>query len=138
MGKNSSPTNRKRKVGLVMISKLREGLASLLLDASLLASEATEIVETSATYLTDAVNNNLLDERRVHGEDTLYADAARDLANGEAFVNALALDLDNNTLVDLNTLFVTLFDFVGNRDSVARFESGQLDARLESVLSNLD
>ncbi len=114
------------------------GLAPLLLDACFLASEATEIVEASAANLADAINNYLLDERRVHREDTLNTDAARDLADGESLTCALTLDLDDDTLVDLNTLLVTLLNLVGDRNGVTRLESWQLDAGLKSVLSNFD
>lgn len=116
----------------------RRSLAPLLLDARLLAREATEVVEASAANLTDAVNDDLVDERRVHREDTLYANAAGNLADGKALAYALTLDLDDDTLEDLNTLLVTLLDLVGDGNCVTRLEGGQLDAGLESVLSNFD
>lgn len=93
-------------------------LTPLLLDASLLARKSAEIVETCAANLADTVDDNLLDERRVHWEDTLNTDAARDLADSETLASALTLDLDDDTLVDLNTLLVTLLNLVGDRDGV--------------------
>lgn len=114
------------------------GLAPLLLDACFLASKATEIVEASTANFADAVNDYLLNERRVHREDTLNTDTARNLADSESLTCALTLNLDDDTLVNLNTLLVTLLNLVGDRNSVTRLESWQLDAGLESVLSNFD
>ena len=113
-------------------------LSPLLLDAGLLAGETAEIVEASPTNFADAVDGDLVDERRVHREDTLDTDAIGDLADGEALANTFALDLDNYALEDLNTLLVTLLDLVGDGNRVARLERRQLDATLEGVLSNLD
>lgn len=138
---NKQRSKSKKRVHLAVNSFFASeefGLSPLLLDACFLASEATEIVEASATNLADAVNNYLLDERRIHREDTLNTDTARNLADSEALTNALTLNLDDDTLVNLNTLLVTLLNLVGDRNSVTRLECWQLDAGLESVLSNFD
>ena len=123
---------------MVLFSLGEVELSSLLFDTGLLAGKTAEIVEASPTNLADAVDSDLVDERRVHREDTLNTDAVGDFADGEALAYTFAFDLDNNALEDLNTLFVALLDLVGDGNSVARLERWQLDAALEGVLSNFD
>ena len=104
----------------------RERLCLLLLDdatlfdASLLASETTQVVQLGTTHLTMLVDGDAVDERRLERENTLYTDVVTDLANGETLLLTLADDLNHHTTVLLDTLLVTLLDAVCYRDCVTR------------------
>ena len=61
-----------------------------LFDASCFAGEAAEVVEFRATHFTVLVNSDAVDERRLDGEDTLYANVVGHLAHGETLFVSLA------------------------------------------------
>ena len=54
-----------------------------LFDASCAPETLAEIVDARLTHATSANDRNTLDDRAVQWENTLYADAVADLANGE-------------------------------------------------------
>ena len=100
---------------------LRAGHA-LLLDAGLLAGQVAQVVDACAAYDTDLVDLDLVDVRRVEGEDTLHAHAVRNLADREHLGLARAYDLDNHTAEALHALLVSLDDLVGDGDRVTGLE----------------
>ena len=77
---------------------------TLLLDASSLTSELTQIVKLSATHLTVLVDLDVVNSGRLSGEDTLYTHRARHLAHCETLLVSVAANLDHDTTIELNTL----------------------------------
>ncbi len=108
---------------------LRAGHA-LLLDAGLLAGQVAQVVDACAAYDTDLVDLDLVDVRRVEGEDTLHAHAVRNLADREHLGLARAFDLDNHTAEALHALLVSLDDLVGDGDRVTGLERRHVGVRL--------
>ena len=108
---------------------LRAGHA-LLLDAGLLAGQVAQVVDACAAYDTDLVDLDLVDVRRVEGEDTLHAHAARNLTDREHLGLARTLDLDNYAAETLHALLATLDDFVGYGDRVTGLERRNIGIRL--------
>ena len=109
-----------------------------LFDAGLLTREFAQIVQFGATHLTVLVNHDVVDERRLNGENTLHTDVVANLANGETLLLALAHDLDDHAAILLNTLLVTLLDAISHRDGVAREELGMLLASGKCLLCNFN
>ena len=64
-----------------------------LFDASFLASEFAQIVDSCTAHTTKLVNNDVVDEWRIHREDTLNADVVANLAHSETFLVASPLIL---------------------------------------------
>ena len=125
------------------LSLLRRSLASdlifcldrcaLFFDACFLTCEFAQVVQLGATHLTAFVHLNAFNVGRFDGEDTLYADSARHLADGETALVTMTVDFDYNATVELDTLLGTLNDAIGNGDGVARTELRKLFACLESL-----
>ena len=110
-----------------------------LLDTSLFARQATEIVKFRTAYFTEFVDCDRLDEGGFDGEDTLHADAVGNLANGETLLVAVAADADYDTAILLDTLLVTLLDTVSDCDGVAGLEFIEIFfGSGESLFRNLD
>jgi hypothetical protein len=91
---------------------------TLLLDAGSLTGEVTEIVKFSATNLTTLVHLDAVDVGRLDREDTLYTYGTRHFTNGETLLVAMAADSDDHATIQLNTLLVTLDNFVSDSDGV--------------------
>ena len=108
------------KTGLCLF---RSG-STLFSDSGLLTGEFAQVVQFSATNLTDFVHGNAVDARAVDGEDTLYTHGTGHLAHGETLVMTMTCDFDNNAAIQLYALFVTLDDFVCYGYGVAGFECG--------------
>ena len=89
-----------------------------------------QIENTCTTYLTATVNLYFIDERAVHREDTLYAYAIGNFANGESFFHPAVSALNYIALKLLNTLFVSFFDFIVNRNAVTGFEIRNIVAQI--------
>ena len=121
------------RLGLIFLCESH----TLFSDAGLLAGEGAEVVELGATYLTVLVDGDGVDKRGFDGEDTLNTDVVGHLADGETLFGAFAGDADYNTAVLLDTLFVTLFDTIGDGDGVAGAEIGMLLAGGKSLFGNL-
>ena len=98
------------------------GSNALLSDASLLTGEVAQVVQLSATNLTNLVDYDAVDVGRLDGEDTLYTNGTRHLANGEALLVAVPSDLDNYTAVQLDTLLVALANILSYAYGVTRLE----------------
>jgi len=98
----------------------------LFLDTGFFASEVAQVEDSGATNLSIFADFNFVDEGRVDGEDSLYADASRHFAYCEGGGRFRPLSLNNNTLVLLDTLFVPLTDFVVHRNGVAGREFGKI------------
>lgn len=113
----TSPLNEERARNLFLLV-LSSNHLTLLLNAGSLTGEVTEIVKFSATYLTTLVHLDAVDVGRLDREDTLYAYSTRHLTNGETLLVAMAADLDDHATIQLNTLLVTLDNFVSDSDGV--------------------
>ena len=107
---------------------LTSNTAALLLNTGSLTSKLAQIVKLSATNLTNLVHFDALDVGRLHGEDTLYTNGARHLANSEALLLTVTADLDDYATIELDTLLRTLDNFVSDSDSVTTTQHNrQLD-----------
>jgi len=95
-------------------------------DTSLLTGEVAEVVQFGATHLAVFVHRDFLNERAVHGENTLNADVTRHFANGEALLVLAAVDGDNVATELLDTLLVTFLNTISNGDLVTSCESREL------------
>src|SRR5262249_58127708 len=82
----------------------------LFLDAGRLPFPLTEVVELGAADLAAAHHVHLADDRGVHREDPLHADAVGDLADGEGPAGASALHRDHHPLEDLDAVLLPLLD----------------------------
>lgn len=116
---------------------LLDGYATLL-DTSLLTREGAEVVELSATHLTELLDGDLVDEGALEREDTLYADTFADLTYGEALLIPVTADTDDDTAVALDTLLTTFTDAVVYGDRVPATEAGVALAGAECVVDDLD
>ena len=95
----------------------------LLFDAGLLAGESAEIEDTSAADLTDLVDFDAVDERRLVRENPFNTDSARDLADREGpGERGSSVDLDDYAAEFLKSVFVAFFNSVGDCDGVASLE----------------
>lgn len=117
---------------------LRLSNGALLLDACGLTSELAQIVKLGATYLTALVHLDRVDVGRLQREDALYANGARHLADGETLLVAMTADLDDYATVELNTVLVTLDDFVSDSYGVTSTECRNLFAGCKCFLSNFN
>ena len=111
---------------------------SLLSDTSLLTSKIAQVIQLSATNLTNLVQLDACNVRRLHWEDTLYTNSSRHLAYSETLLCALAVDFDNNTTVELDTLLRTLDNFVSYGNSVTSLELRILLLACKCFLSNFN
>ena len=116
---------------------LLDGYATLL-DTSLLTREGAEVVELSATHLTELLDGDLVDEGALEREDTLYADTFADLTYGEALLIPVTADTDDDTAVALDTFLATFADAVVNGDRVTTAERRMLLARSKRFVDDLN
>src|SRR5439155_5643165 len=107
---------------LLLLRRLGDGDAPLLADPRRFAGEPTQEVELGAPHATLAHQLDLRDRRRVQWEDTLDADARRDLANGECRVDPRTAAADADALERLESLLVALAHSHHHADGVARIE----------------
>ena len=96
----------------------------LLGDASLLTGELTQIVEFGATHLTYLVYGNTFDVRTFDREDTFHTNGARHLTNREATLLLVAADFNHHATIKLDSLLVTLDNFVCHSHRVTCLEGG--------------
>lgn len=118
VGRVISPLIEEERARNLFLLVLSSNHLTLLLNAGSLTGEVTEIVKFSATYLTTLVHLDAVDVGRLDREDTLYAYSTRHLTNGETLLVAMAADLDDHATIQLNTLLVTLDNFVSDSDGV--------------------
>jgi len=90
------------------------------------ARSLAQVVETCATDLAAAKDLELLDSRRVEREDSLDADAVRDLADCESCAAAAAVDFNYYAFKGLKTFFFTFDNFALEAHSVADMDLGQV------------
>jgi len=95
-------------------------------DTSLLSGEVAQVVQLSAANLTVLVDGDVLDVGTIEREDTLYADVAGHLANGEALATLAAGDANDITAEVLNTLLRPFLDTIGNSYRVSSLKCRKL------------
>ena len=76
----------------VRVGGLLTHVVALLLDTGSLTCEIAQIVKLSATNLTNLVHLNAVDVWRLKGEDTLYTNGTRHLANSEALLLSMTAE----------------------------------------------
>src|SRR3954464_3691941 len=87
-----------------------ERLGAPLLDLGGLPDAVPEVVQLRPAHGAAGDRLDLGDDRRVHRERALDADAVADLAHGERLANAGALAADHHALEELDSLLVALHD----------------------------
>src|SRR3954469_23790446 len=75
---------------------------ALLLDLGGLAAQLAEVVQLRPADVAAGDDLDPLDDRGVHREGALHADAEADLADGESLADAAALTADDDALEDLD------------------------------------
>src|SRR4029453_6246763 len=108
-----------------------EASARSRLDAGSLADAVAQVVEARAPDTPNSRDVDLLDERRVEGEDALDADAVAYAAYGEAGACSARADADDDAFEDLDPLAVALDDFGVDADGVARPKVADFGVPLE-------
>ena len=93
-----------------------------MLDTGGFAAESTHVVDSGTTNLTVTGNFDLGDAWGVDREGSFHADATGHLTDDEGFADTMTATLDNDALIDLNTLFLVLDDAVVDLDGVAAGE----------------
>src|SRR3954451_15207711 len=101
----------------------------LLLDLGGLAAQLAEVVQLGPADVTAGDDLDLLDDRGVHREGPLDADAEADLAHGEGLARAAALTADHDALEDLDAGPVALDHADVHLDGVAGTERGDVVAQ---------
>lgn len=99
--------------------ELVAGLALRRAKTGLLTAEIPKVVETCLSDVAAGDDLDLLDARRVSGEDSLDTYSVGDLTNGEGSADASAGTSDDDALENLNTLFLALTNAEVNLDGVA-------------------
>lgn len=72
------------------------------------------------------------------GEDTLHADRAGHFAYGKTLLLLMTIDFDDNTAIQLDTLFVAFDDFVCHSNRITSLELGVLLTGGKSFFSNFN
>src|SRR5947209_9548823 len=111
----------------------RRGGVALLLDLRLLAAQLAQVVELRPAYVAAGDQLDVVNDRRVHRERPLDADAEAHLARGEGLTHAAALAPDDHTLEDLDALAVALDHPHMHLHRVARAEIRDVAAQRGSV-----
>src|ERR1700734_3057483 len=96
--------------------------SELLFDPRGLARQVAQVVQLRATHAATTLDRDLADRRAVGLEHALDAFAVRDLTHGERRVQSATADGDDNALVSLNALTVTLNDLHLHDHGVAGLE----------------
>src|SRR5512138_3769193 len=100
-------------------------LALTLLDASGFAGQVAQVVEARLVDAAARDDFDLVDVRRVVGEDPLDADAVRDLADGEGRPGALRDAADAHAFEGLEARLLAFANLCPDLDRVTRAELGQ-------------
>ena len=109
--------------GLEPLRRLRLA-ACPLLETGGLALELPQVVELRATHSVALDDIDLLDDRRVQWEDALDALSETHLADGDRLTNARIVAGQQDSLKDLDALFLAFPDLDVNLDLVARLKLG--------------
>src|ERR1700759_4647377 len=80
----------------------RGAVILLLDDASRLAAQAAQVIQLGATHLAAAYHLDRVDHRGEDREHALHALAIRDLAHGEALIDAAAGTADADAFIGLH------------------------------------
>src|SRR5580704_649604 len=103
----------------------------LRLDTRLLAAQTAQVIELGAAHLATAHDLDRVDHRREQWEHALDAFAVRNLAHGEALVDAAAGTADAHALVGLDAALVAFDHLDVDQHGVARREIGNVLAGRE-------
>lgn len=106
--------------------------------ARLLTGECTQIVKFGTTNLAAFVNFNAVYVRRIDREYALHTHGAAHFANRETALVLMTAYLDYDSAEHLDTLLVSLDDFVCHRYSVARTECRKFLAGGKCFFSNFN
>src|SRR3954454_21855962 len=106
---------------------------ALLLDLGGLAAQLAEVVQLGPADVTPSQHLDLLDDRGVHREGALHADAEADLAHGEGLADAAALATQDDALEDLDAGAVALDDPHVHLHGVPGAEVGDVVAERRGV-----
>src|SRR5262249_40954356 len=118
-------------------ARARSSTLADLADARLLADALTQVVQLRAVDVTDGLDVDLVDLRRVERERPLDPDTRGLLANGERLADARPLALDHDPLEHLDPLPCALDHLEVDADGVSRLEDGDIRAQL-ALLEALD
>src|ERR1051326_7653115 len=102
---------------------------ALFFDARGFAAEIPEVVELCAADAAMTFDLDLIDRRRIEGEHSFDSDSSGDLADGEHLARTTAFARDDETLEDLDALFVAFLDLHVDLDGVAGREVRDVGAR---------
>ena len=102
------------------------GLVATLFDTGFLTGKVAQVEDTGTAHSTTLVDIYLLNKRTGKREDTFHAHAVRNLADSKGLSCSASTALQHNALEVLDSLFVTLFDLVVNRDGIASLKLGKL------------
>ncbi|VXB15296.1 hypothetical protein ARTHRO9V_120049 [Arthrobacter sp. 9V] len=98
------------------------GEVALFLDLCSLTAQCAHVVKLGAADVTLGDDLDLVDDRGVYREGTLYADTEGNLAHGEGFANAVTLAAQDEALEYLDTGVLAFDDVDVNLEGVARTE----------------
>src|SRR3954452_4991118 len=126
-------TGRDRRSGVSARGQSARDDVALLLDLGGLAAQLAEVVQLGAADVTADEDLDLLDDRGVHREGALHADAEADLADREGLADAAALTADDDTLEDLDAGAVALDHADVHLDGVTRAEGRDVVAQRSGV-----
>jgi hypothetical protein len=94
----------------------------LFTDTGSFTGTLTQVEQLGTANDTNFIHHDLVDERRGDRENTLHADTVTHLTHGERSGRSFVFALDHHAIELLDTLFIPLFDLVGNGYGVSRFE----------------
>src|ERR1700730_3258994 len=103
---------------------------ALFFDASGFSAEIPEVVELCSTDAAMAFNLDAIDRRGIEREHSLHAHPTRHLADREHLPRSASLARDDETLEDLDALFVAFLDLHVHLDGVAGLEVRDVGASL--------
>src|SRR5574344_1465914 len=110
----------------------------LFLNTCFLTRKVTEVIQFSTTNLTDFVDNDAVNGRRLDGENTLNTYSAGHFANSETLLLSVTGNFDNYSAVELDTLFCSLDNFVSNGNSVSALKLWKFFACCKCFFSNFN
>src|SRR3954468_324034 len=114
--------NSARRLGLPALADLR-----------LLTAQSAEVVQLGPAYVAAGHDLDAVDDRSVHRERPLHANAEADLANGERLAHAATLAADDHTLEVLHAGPGALHHADTDIKRVARSEGRDVVAQRGSV-----
>lgn len=110
------------KRGFFIWLKLK--LKFLLFNFCFLSGKLTEVENSGSTNNTSLVHLDCMNVRRIERNDTFYAHVTRHFSNRKSLGSSCSLNLDNNTFENLNTFFVSFFNFVVYANGITVLNEG--------------